>query len=268
MSARALTIVTHALGAVAFLYPFVLPRAAAAEAAAHASDAPYLFSAFGALLIAMAVAEVRAGSSDVRRIALLGVLAGVNAVLRLPGSLGGASLMFALPIMCGAVFGARAGFLLGASSMAASAVITGGVGPWVPFQMWAMGWVGAGGAVVRPLVTRTPRAWVVVALAAYGWLAGYVFGALVDLWFWPFQQGSGPLAWRPGAGVAEGIARFWRFYVATSLAWDAARALGNAVLLVALGAPVLRLLERSRRRIDARWSAADRPAAAHASMGA
>ena len=81
--------------------------------------------------------------------ALLGVLAGINAVLRLPGSLGGASLMFVLPVVSGAAFGARFGFLLGASSMAASALITGGVGPWLPFQMWALGWIGAGGAVAR-----------------------------------------------------------------------------------------------------------------------
>lgn len=257
-ASRALGALTHLAGAAAFLYPFFLsPAARADERAAHGEVAPFLFAGLAALLVALAVADVRAGRSDAKRLALLGVLAGVNAFLRLPGALGGGSLMFALPVLCGAAFGARFGFLLGASSFAASAVITGGVGPWMPFQMFALGWVGAGGGAVARLARG--RA-LVPALVAYGWAAGYAFGALTNLWFWPFQQGAAAVAWTPGLGLAETLRRYWRFYVLTSLAWDSSRAILNAVLIGVLGAPVLRLLSRFRERVEVRWEPREAPA--------
>ncbi|MBI4728497.1 MAG: ECF transporter S component [Acidobacteria bacterium] len=238
---------THVLGAAAFLYPFFLPRRpGGGETAAHASEAPVLFGLLAALALAVAVAEMRRGALDARRIALLGVLSGMNAVLRLPGSVGGASPMFLLPILCGYVFGAGFGFMLGAWSMAVSGVLTGGVGPWLPFQMWAMGWVGAGGSLARPF-----RSWGgLPALAAYSWAAGMLFGAVMNLWSWPFLSGGSPeMSWQAGIGTAEALRRYWRFYVVTSLAWDGARATGNVVLMLVLGRPVIRLLERFRARL-------------------
>lgn len=257
----ALAAVTHLLGLVAFAYPFFLGSLQRrGEALSHAQEAPLLFSAFGALLIAIAVAEVRAGRMDSKQIALLGILSGVNALLRLPGSLAGANLMFLLPIVCGYTFGPRFGFLLGASSMAASATVTGGVGPWLPFQMWAMGWVGAGaGMLGRPLRRFAGRSLEIVALVVYGWASGLVFGALVNLWFWPFLGGRADISWVPGLGASEAALRYWRFYVVTSLAWDSARAIVNALLIASLGRPVIRLLVRFRSRLFVRWSPADRP---------
>jgi len=237
--------VVNLLGVVAFLYPFFLPGGPVGdERFARAGDAPLLFAAFSALLIAVAASGVRAGRLDAKRIALLGLLAGINAVLRLPGALGGGSLMFFLPILAGFVFGPGFGFMLGASSFAVSAVITGGVGPWLPFQMWALGWIGGGAGLLRPLVARAPRALTITVLAAYGWGAGLAFGALTNLWFWPFLGGASDLSWIPGLSVAEGLRRYWGFYLLTSLAWDSARAVINALLMVALGVPVLRSLER------------------------
>ena len=54
---------------------------------------------------------------------------------------------FAPLILGGYVFGARFGFLFGAFALLVSALITGGVGPWLPYQMFAAGWMGlsAGG---------------------------------------------------------------------------------------------------------------------------
>lgn len=255
-SSRALsagtTACAHALGVAAFLYPFFLPRhEGASEATAHAGDAPLLFGALAVLTVAIAVAEVRSGRLDARQVALLGVLSGINAVLRLPGGLAGANLMFFLPIVTGYAFGAGFGFLLGTSSMAVSAVVTGGVGPWLPFQMWALGWVGAGAALFRAAGDGR-RA--VLALAAYGWIAGLAFGALMNLWFWPFQSGPGPLQWSAGLGPGEAVRHYWRFYVATSLAWDSARAIVNVVVIATLGRPILRLLIAYRGRTQVAWA--------------
>ena len=62
----------------------------------------------------------------------------------------------------------------------------------------------------------------VVVLAAYGWVWGFVYGAIMNLWFWPFTRDGGQLSWAPGLSLAETLHHYWSFYVATSLAWDAA----------------------------------------------
>jgi len=86
---------------------------------------------------------------------LLGILVATNAALRpLPGP-GGFSFIYALPLLGGYVFGAGFGFLLGSLSVLVSAMFTAGVGPWLPFQMFALGWVGVAGAALRVLVGAT-----------------------------------------------------------------------------------------------------------------
>ncbi|MEZ5177110.1 MAG: hypothetical protein R2746_02195 [Acidimicrobiales bacterium] len=64
-------------------------------------------------------------------------------------------------------------------------------------------------------------------LAVYGWVWGSSSGAIMNLWFWPFQQGGGDLSWEPGLSTAETLRHYWSFYVATSFAWDAAEALAQ-----------------------------------------
>ncbi len=81
---------------------------------------------------------------------------------------------------------------------------------------------------------------------------GFLFGALMNLWFWPFATpGVGTeagLYWSPGLGAVETIERYARFYAVTSLPFDVARAVGNIVLVLIFGGPVLRLLERYKSR--------------------
>ena len=65
-----------------------------------------------------------------------GVLSAVNAVLRaLSPGLAGVELTFFLLILAGRVYGPGFGFVLGCTSLFASALLTAGVGPWLPFQM-------------------------------------------------------------------------------------------------------------------------------------
>lgn len=255
---RALLALVHVAGFATLLAPLVAGVApGAGEGAAHASDAPILVALMVPALLAVAVGEVAGRRLDAKGVALLGVLCGLNAMLRIPGGLGGASLVFFLPIVAGATFGASFGFLLGALSLAVSGLATGGVGPWLPFQMLAAGWVGAGAGLLRPACERARGPVAILMLGAYGWLAGFFYGAVTDLWFWPYlAAGDASLSWRPGLGVAGGARAFHRFYLATSLAWDAGRALGNVVLVAALGRPSLRLLRRWRDRMWTRPFAA------------
>ncbi len=248
-----LQIAVHCAGVGALIVPLLIPASSPVPVGqAHAGDAPILLALLMPLLIALAVGQVSSRRLDAKGIALLGVLCGLNAVLRIPGGLGGASLIFFLPIVCGAVYGPTFGFLLGALSFAVSGVVTGGIGPWLPFQMLAAGWVGAGAGLLRPFVDRVRPGVGVAVLCAYGYFAGFFFGAVTDLWFWPwFAAGDASIAWRPGLGLAGGARAFWRFYATTSLAWDAGRAIANVILIATLGAPAMRML---RRRRDHMWT--------------
>lgn len=235
------------VGAAAFLYPFWLP-ADALPSAAHSGDAPLVAAGIGALVVGAVTLEVRRGTMHGATVAVLGVLSAAAAIARLVDLPGGGSGVFFLVVLGGAAFGARFGLLLGLCAMATSAVITGGVGPWLPFQMLALGWMGGGAGLLGRATARLARRAEVLVLAGYGWVWGFAYGAIMNLWFWPFQRG-GDLSWEPGMGPLATLRRYWSFYVATSFGWDAAGALANAVLILATGGALLGTLRRFAHRL-------------------
>lgn len=237
------------VGAGAFLYPFWLPSDVV-ESQAHSGDAPLLAALVGALVVAAVTLEVRRGTMNGATIAILGVLSAAGGLLRLLDLPGGGSGIFFLVVLAGVAFGARFGLLLGLCAMAVSAVVTGGIGPWLPFQMLALGWMGGGAGLVGLATSRLPARAEVAVLAAYGWVWGFLYGAIMNLWFWPFAIGDGPLAWRPGLSTGETLQHYWSFYVATSFGWDAAGALANAALILLTGRALLATLRRFAGRLD------------------
>jgi energy-coupling factor transport system substrate-specific component len=237
------------VGAGAFLYPFWLPARALPERA-HGTDAPLLAAVIGAMVVAAVILEIRRGAINGATVALLGVLSAMAGLLRLLDLPGGGSGIFFLVVLAGAAFGARFGMLLGLCAMATSAVITGGVGPWLPFQMLTLGWMGGGAGLLGTLTARWNRRAEVAALAVYGWLTGFAFGAVMNLWFWPFAVGEGSLSWHPGLALGTTLHRYYSFYVATSLAWDAAGAGAKAVLIVLTGRALLVALRRFAVRLS------------------
>jgi len=236
------------VGAAAFLYPFWLP-ADTLPNNAHSGDAPVVAAAIGALVVAALALEVRRGAMTGSSVAVLGVLSASAGLLRLLDLPGGANAMFFLVVLAGAAFGPRFGLLLGLCSMAVGAVITGGVGPWLPFQMLALAWMGAGAGVLGQVTRRWRPGAEIGALALYGWGWGFVYGAIMNLWFWPFVRDGGPLSWEPGIGIVATAERYWSFYVATSFAWDAAGALANAALIAVTGVALLRTFRRFSVRV-------------------
>ena len=212
--------------------------------------APALAVALG-VAAALLLVEVGTRRLDARRLALLAAIAGIDAALRmaLVTGVGGFSPVFFLVLCAGYVFGASFGFLAGALSLLVSALATGGIGPWLPYQMFAAGWVGvAAGAAGRLRRGRAFGRADVVLLAAVGVASGYAFGAAMDVWDWSFFRSSPGLGWAPGLPPQAALGRFARFYVATSPGYDTFRAAGNAVMALALGAPVLAALSRFRGR--------------------
>ena len=77
-----------------------------------------------------------------------------------------------------------------------------------------------------------------------------LFGAIMNLWFWPFVVGPGQQYWQPGIELAETVRRYAVFYLATSFVWDFMRSLGNMALMALTAAPTLRLLRRFHQRFD------------------
>lgn len=238
-----------ALGLLAFIYPFFDPNTGAATAGtAQAQVAPLLTAALVGLTLLALVLELQGQSLSAKMIAMLGVLVAVTSVLRfievaipLPG---GFSPVFAPIIVAGYVFGARFGFLMGAFTLLTSALITGGVGPWLPFQMFTAGWVG----LTAGWLPHWGRRWERLLLYAFGFGWGLVYGVIINLYFWPFIAGPAEQSWRYGLGLSETLARYAAFYVATSLAWDMIRAMGNVALLLVLAAPMIKALTRFRQR--------------------
>jgi energy-coupling factor transport system substrate-specific component len=245
----AILTVASLIGLGSFLYPFVVPsQAEGFGAMAHAQDAPFVFFVLIILCLSAVLSSLAAGLMNAKLLAVLGVLTAANAVLRgVPGP-AGFTLVFLLPILCGYAYGPTFGFLLGVFSLAVSAFLGFGIGPWLPYQMFSAGWVGLLSGWL-PQLKQRPRTEAML-LAVWGFVLGLAFGLLMNIWFWPYlvTPGQSEMYWQPGLGLIETLQRYAVFYAFTSFWWDLVRAVGNLLLLLLLAAPVLRLLRRFQQR--------------------
>lgn len=233
-------------GLLMFCWPlFVRVQPGAVE---HSADAPFVFLAVLPVLVAIVLAAFSEGGMDAKALAMLGVLSAVDAALRpLGGGVAGVETVFFMLVLAGRVFGPGFGFVLGCTSLFASALLTAGVGPWLPFQMLASAWIGMGAGLLPRRVTGRAE---IAMLVAYGIAAAYVFGLLMNLWFWPFAVGPDTsLSFVPGGGLGEDLQRFAVYTVTTStVGWDTGRAVTNTLAILAFGPAVLATLRRAGRR--------------------
>ncbi|MFF4366188.1 ECF transporter S component [Streptomyces sp. NPDC001594] len=244
-AAAALVLVTL-VGIAAFGWPLL---ADAQSGLAHSQDAPWLFAALLPLLVAVVVATIADQGMDAKAVAMLGVLAAVGAALRpLGAGTAGLEPMFFLMVLSGRVLGPGFGFVLGGVTMFASALLTGGVGPWMPFQMLALGWFSLGAGLLPGPQRLRGRAELAM-LAAYGFLGSFAYGTVMNLQGWVLLQGMGQgVSFHPGDPVPENLARFLAYCLATSLGWDLGRAALTVVLTLTLGGTLLRALRRATRK--------------------
>lgn len=261
----AIFVVSTIIGVVAFLYPFWLPlvQQSPVMGQSHAGDAPLMLTLLVGVCFVVILLEVQGQATSAKLIALLGILVAINSMLRFIEAAfpvpGGFSPIFFLIVVTGYIFGARFGFLMGALTLLVSGFITGLVGPWLPYQMFTAGWVGLTTPLCRPAVwmLNGQGKWrEVLILAFFGAFWGLVYGAVMNIWFWPFATGPVNQYWEPGISLLEIIQRYAAFYLATSLVWDVARSVGNIALTLALGLPTLRAL----RRFHGRFTFEVRPA--------
>ena len=200
--------------------------------------------AFSAVVV---VLQVSSQQLDAKSIALLGVLSALIAALRPlgAGAVGIEPMWFVL-ILSARVFGASFGFLLGIISMFASALLTGGLGPWLGYQMFAAAWIGMAAGLLPKRVAGKSE---IAMLLAFGALAAGTFGILMDLQFWPWALGSNTqLSYIPGGSISENLSRFITFHFASAMAWDIPRAIFTCVLIGFTGPSVLSALRRTYTR--------------------
>ncbi|HEY3291007.1 MAG TPA: ECF transporter S component [Anaerolineae bacterium] len=267
----AIYVLASLIGLTAFLYPFFTLSAQASAAAtqqmAHGADSPLVLALLIGLCLAALAVEAQGQVMSAKVIALLGILVAINSALRFAEAVvrgpGGFSPVFMLIILCGFVFGSRFGFMMGILSLLVSAIITGGSGPWLPYQMFTAGWMGMSSGWLGQLVeviqskgkVRKPpensgrfSTFTIIMLCTFGALWGFIYGAIMNLWFWPYQAGDPAQSWQTGMGIIQGLQRYLAFYLATSFVWDVFAAIGNIVLIGLFGPPTLRALRRFKNR--------------------
>jgi energy-coupling factor transport system substrate-specific component len=232
------------LGLISFCWPFVITPGSFASA----QTAPLMFGVLLLGVVAVVFAELADGGIDAKAIAMLGVLAAINAAIRpLGGGTAGVETVFFLLVLGGRVFGAGFGFALGCTSLFASALLTGGVGPWMPYQMFGCAWIGMLAGLLPPLRGKAE----LIMLAGYGAFAGYLFGFALNLSFWPFSvDQSSSIAYRPGLAFVAQLHRYLLFDASTSLGWDTGRAITTALAILIIGPAALSAFRRAARRAN------------------
>jgi energy-coupling factor transport system substrate-specific component len=232
------------LGAVSFLWPFVVTPS-------HIDDVatpPLMFGLLLLLVLAVVLSEVAEGGIDAKALAMLGVLSALGAALRpLGAGTAGVETVFFTLVLAGRVFGPGFGFTLGCTTLFASALLTGSVGPWLPYQMFGCAWIGMLAGLLPSLRGKAELA----MLAAYGAGAGYLFGFLLNLSFWPFSVDPGSsIAYRPGLPFIAQFHRYLIFDASTSLGWDTGRAITTALAILIIGPAALSAFRRAARKAN------------------
>lgn len=249
---RPRSIATLAAASLAGLVMYLWPLLVKTHVDQNVSP-PLIFMVLLPLIIVIVLVEMSEGGMDARVLAILGVLTAINAVMRgISAGTAGVELVFFLLILGSRVFGAGFGFVFGTTTLFASALLTGGVGPWLPFQMMASAWVGMGAGLL-PRTVRGRRE--IAMLVVYGVVAAYAYGLITNMMGWPFLLGiavpghENGLAFVPGDAIWTNLHRFaiYTFWTSTTSV-DTMRAIATTLGLIVLGPAVLTTLRRAAKR--------------------
>jgi energy-coupling factor transport system substrate-specific component len=196
----------------------------------------------------LVIIQISNSALDAKSVALLGVLSALIAALRpLGAGAVGIEPMWFILILSARVFGPSFGFILGLTSMFVSALLTGGVGPWLGYQVFAAAWIGMAAGMLPGKKLRGRRE--LLLLIVFGIIASELFGILMDLQFWPWALGADTqLSYLANGAINENLSRFITFHFATAMAWDIPRAVSTTILLVFSGRAVLSALRRTKTR--------------------
>ena len=247
LASNALFFLVNSLGSLLFIWPIFINTND--FGLSELSQVTWLAVVLAFFALAILALQINAKLLDSKTVALVAVLVGLISALRLlgAGAVGIEPIWF-LIILAARALGAQLGFVIAVLGILVSSLITGGIGPWLPFQAIAAGWIAAGVSLIpRKLTFKLER----FLLMIYGVLAALLFGVLMDLQLWPWLLGSDTqLSYLPGAGVSENLGRFITFHLATALAWDLPRAIITATLIFMTARPILGAFRRAKSRLD------------------
>ncbi len=239
---------TVAFAGLVSLLMFVWPLLIPASATNQAHLAQGIFMGLMPVILILVLVEFSSGSIGSKQLAVLGVLIALNAVIRVLGAgTSGIETSFFLIIIGAYVFGSGFGFVLGSASLLVSAMLTGGIGPWLPFQMMAAGLVGLGAGVLL----KFDSGWLkLAALSIYSVIASFVYGSLMTMWNWPFLAGSsGGLGYLAGAPLTDNLAHFFQYEIISGgFIWDTGRAVTTTILIWLTAPALLATLKRAAGR--------------------
>jgi energy-coupling factor transport system substrate-specific component len=149
--AAAATLVASLVGVMAFCWPLLVT---AESTIAHGRDAPWIFALLLTVVLAVVLAELSERGMDAKAVAMLSVLSAVGAVLRpLGGGTAGVETVFFLLVLGERVFGPGFGFVLGNTTLFASACSPPASDRGCRSRCWAAGgsgWVRACSRAVPP----------------------------------------------------------------------------------------------------------------------
>ena len=196
----------------------------------------------------LVIIQISNSALDAKSVALLGVLSALIAALRpLGAGAVGIEPMWFILILSARVFGPSFGFILGLTSMFVSALLTGGVGPWLGYQVFAAAWIGMAAGMLPGKKLRGKKE--IALLVLFGIIASELFGILMDLQFWPWALGANTqLSYLVNGSIAQNLSRFITFHFASAMAWDVPRAIFTTILLLLSGQAVLSALRRTKTR--------------------
>jgi len=248
-------LILFSMGFLSLLAPFIFQQAR--NPGFSSASFPLMVSFILILCLLLTLYEAQSTILDSKTIAFLGVLIAINAGLRfienaIPGPAGFSPIFF-LIILTGYSFGSRIGFLMGAMTMFVSGLLTGGVGPWLPGQMITAGWLGQSSAMIKPIIQGLKcqdKPCEIIALSLFSVLWGFLYGIIMNLWFWPYFSTSPGQTWLQTASLWENIGRYGAYYIATSFIWDITRSIGNIVIIGFMSRPILRVYARFMKRFS------------------
>jgi energy-coupling factor transport system substrate-specific component len=235
------------IGVLALGWPFIAdPDSILAR---YATQTPWLMALLVPIAITLVAANTLGHRPDARSIAILALLiALITAVRPLGAGTVGLEPVWAVVIIGARALGPSLGFALGSLGLLTSALVTGGVGPWLPFQMLVAGWVGLGAALV---FRKTHGRAEVLVLTGYSLVAGVAIGWLLNLWFWPVStSGLAGIGYDPSVTGIDLLMRWVTFSLVTSLSFDIPRALLTGLLVGLIAGPTLRVIRRATRKIS------------------
>lgn len=170
--------------------------------------------------------------SDTKEIALIGTMAAIAGVSRIPFAV----VMSVQPttfivMITGYVFGSQTGFIVGALSALVSNFFL-GQGPWTPWQMlcWGMCGLAAG------KLGKNKKELNIILFAGISAFAGYFFGWTMNIWHWL------------GFVYPLTLKTFLATYAA-SFPFDTLHAVGNIAFSIIFGKSFFLILLRFKKRL-------------------